>query len=95
MTHFDQLGISETLTGLLQKQGITQPTPVQEQAIPPMRAGRDVIAQAQTGTGKTLAYLLPLLARIKPPSLHRPVSSPSRSSASPNRSPSPLVLAPL
>ena len=66
MTHFDQLGISETLTGLLQKQGITQPTPVQEQAIPPMRAGRDVIAQAQTGTGKTLAYLLPLLARIKP-----------------------------
>ena len=66
MTHFDQLGISETLTALLQKQGITQPTPVQEQAIPPMRAGRDVIAQAQTGTGKTLAYLLPLLARIKP-----------------------------
>ena len=38
MTHFDQLGISETLTALLQKQGITQPTPVQEQAIPPMRA---------------------------------------------------------
>ena len=66
MTHFDQLGISETLTALLQKQGITQPTPVQEQAIPPMRAGRDVIAQAQTGTGKTLAYLLPLLVRIKP-----------------------------
>ena len=66
MTHFDQLGISETLTALLQKQGITQPTPVQEQAIPPMRAGRDVIAQAQTGTGKTLAFLLPILAKIKP-----------------------------
>ena len=60
MTHFDQLGISEQLAALLKKQGITTPTPVQEQSIPPMRAGRDVIAQAQTGTGKTLAFLLPL-----------------------------------
>ena len=66
MTHFDQLGISEQLVVLLKKQGITTPTPVQEQAIPPMRAGRDVIAQAQTGTGKTLAFLLPLLEKIKP-----------------------------
>ena len=66
MTHFDQLGISEQLAALLKKQGITTPTPVQEQAIPPMRAGRDVIAQAQTGTGKTLAFLLPLLEKIKP-----------------------------
>ena len=48
MTHFDQLGISEQLAALLKKQGITTPTPVQEQSIPPMRAGRDVIAQAQT-----------------------------------------------
>ena len=66
MTRFDQLGVSETLAALLKKQGITAPTPVQEQAIPPMRAGRDVIAQAQTGTGKTLAFLLPLLEKIKP-----------------------------
>ena len=66
MTHFDQIGVSETLAALLKKQGITTPTPVQEQAIPPMRAGRDVIAQAQTGTGKTLAFLLPLLEKIKP-----------------------------
>ena len=66
MTHFDGLGISEALVTLLKQQGITEPTPVQEQAIPPMRAGRDVIAQAQTGTGKTLAFLLPLLAKIKP-----------------------------
>ena len=66
MTHFDQLGVSEMLCALLKKQGIMEPTPVQEQAIPPMRAGRDVIAQAQTGTGKTLAFLLPLLAKIKP-----------------------------
>ena len=66
MTHFDQLGVSETLCALLKKQGITEPTPVQEQALPPMREGRDVIAQAQTGTGKTLAFLLPLLEKIKP-----------------------------
>ena len=66
MTYFDQLGISEQLVALLKKQGITTPTPVQEQSIPPMRAGRDVIAQAQTGTGKTLAFLLPLLEKIKP-----------------------------
>ncbi len=66
MTHFDQLGVSEALVTALKKQGITEPTPVQEQAIPAMRAGRDCIAQAQTGTGKTLAFLLPLLAKIKP-----------------------------
>ena len=66
MMKFDALGVSEVLTALLQRQGITEPTPVQEQAIPPMRAGRDVIAKAQTGTGKTLAFLLPLLEKIKP-----------------------------
>ena len=66
MTHFDQLGVSETLCALHKKQGITEPSSVQDQAIPPMRAGRDVIAQAQTGTGKTLAFLLPLLEKIKP-----------------------------
>ena len=65
MMKFDALGVSEVLTALLQRQGITEPTPVQEQAIPPMRAGRDVIAQAQTGTGKTLSFLLPLLEKIK------------------------------
>ena len=47
MMKFDALGVSEVLTALLQRQGITEPTPVQEQAIPPMRAGGDVIAQAQ------------------------------------------------
>jgi len=66
MMKFDALGVSEVLAALLQRQGITEPTPVQERAIPPMRAGRDVIAQAQTGTGKTLSFLLPLLEKIKP-----------------------------
>ena len=66
MIHFDQFGVSETLVTCLKTRGITEPTPVQEQAIPPLRAGRDVIAQAQTGTGKTLAFLLPILEKIKP-----------------------------
>lgn len=65
MSSFAEIGVSETLAALLKKQGITVPTPVQTEAIPPMRAGRDVIAQAQTGTGKTLAFLLPLLEKIK------------------------------
>ena len=66
MMSFAEIGVSETLCALLKKQGITVPTPVQERAVPPMRAGCDVIAQAQTGTGKTLAFLLPVLEKIKP-----------------------------
>lgn len=61
---FRELGISEELTALLKKNGITVPTPVQEQSIQHIRAGRDLIAQAQTGTGKTLAFLLPLFEDI-------------------------------
>lgn len=48
----------------LQKMGIKKPMPVQEQAIPALFAGRDVIARAQTGTGKTLAFLVPLAEKI-------------------------------
>ena len=66
MMPFAEIGVSEALCTLLKKQGISVPTPVQEHAVPPMRAGRDVIAQAQTGTGKTLAFLLPVLEKIKP-----------------------------
>jgi ATP-dependent RNA helicase DeaD len=50
--------------------GIVRPTPVQEKAIPPILAGRDVIGQAQTGTGKTLAFVLPILERLNPAASH-------------------------
>ncbi|MCP8969534.1 DEAD/DEAH box helicase [Ectobacillus ponti] len=60
------LQIDEQLQTALRRNGITEPTPIQEKAIPPLLEGRDVIAQAQTGTGKTLAFLLPILQRINP-----------------------------
>ena len=63
---FKQLGINSEVEKGLKKNGITSPTPIQTQAIPPALAGRDLIAQAQTGTGKTLAFLLPILEKIDP-----------------------------
>ncbi len=66
MTTFKELGISDNVCEALRKKGIKEATPVQEAAIPLARAGKDVIAQAQTGTGKTLAFLLPILGKIKP-----------------------------
>jgi len=61
---FRELGISEDLTKLLKKNGIVTPTPVQEQSIGYISSRRDLMAQAQTGTGKTLAFLLPLFEDI-------------------------------
>ena len=66
MTMFKELGISQEICETLAKKGIREATPVQEKAIPLARAGKDVIVQAQTGTGKTLAFLLPILEKIKP-----------------------------
>ncbi len=63
---FQSLGISSVLCSLLKKQGVQEPTAIQEQAIPPLFTGRDILAQAQTGTGKTFAFLLPSLQKIKP-----------------------------
>ncbi|WP_168119338.1 DEAD/DEAH box helicase [Paenibacillus sp. HB172176] len=63
-TAFSALGISRELLHLLQQNGIQEPTPVQRQTIPLLLKGQDVIAQAQTGTGKTLAFALPILEKI-------------------------------
>ena len=65
MKSFQTLGILPELAATLQKQGITAPTPIQEKTIPMIFNGKDLIAMAQTGTGKTLAFLLPILQRIK------------------------------
>ena len=65
MKLFEELSVSQPLCDALKKIGIREATPVQEAAIPALRNGRDTIVQAQTGTGKTLAFLLPLYDKIK------------------------------
>jgi ATP-dependent RNA helicase RhlE len=62
---FDTLGLSADLLRTVAEEGYTQPTPVQEQAIPLVLAGKDVLAAAQTGTGKTAAFTLPILDRLR------------------------------
>src|SRR6202049_3547218 len=60
MNKFSELTLSASLQSNLTRNGFVQPTPVQAQAIPPALEGRDVVATAQTGPGKTLAFLLPI-----------------------------------
>lgn len=67
---FLSLGIGLPLHDTLKANGITDSTPVQEKAIPLLLAGKDVVAQAQTGTGKTLAFLLPILEKADPLAMH-------------------------
>ena len=61
---FASLGLRAELLRALADEGYETPTPVQAQAIPPILQGRDVLAGAQTGTGKTAAFTLPLLQRL-------------------------------
>jgi len=62
---FDTLGLSADLLRTVAEEGYQQPTPVQAEAIPLVLAGRDVLAAAQTGTGKTAAFVLPILDRLR------------------------------
>ncbi len=65
---FAELGLNEQILAGVDALGFTTPTPVQAQAIPAVLEGRDVVASAQTGTGKTAAFALPVLQRIMPTS---------------------------
>lgn len=62
--NFEAIGISKELAEGLRRNGITKPTPIQEQAIPKLLEKIDIIAQAQTGTGKTLAFMLPIMETV-------------------------------
>ena len=62
---FDHLGLSPELLRAVEEEGYTDPTPIQEKAIPIVLAGGDLMARAQTGTGKTAAFALPILQRMK------------------------------
>ncbi|MGO0063805.1 DEAD/DEAH box helicase [Brevibacillus fluminis] len=68
MNKFQKVGIRTEFVHTLRDYGILEPTPVQDRTIPLVLAGRDVIAEAQTGTGKTLAFLLPILEKVDPQS---------------------------
>src|ERR687886_773855 len=80
MPTFEELGLSEPLLEALRHLGYETPTPIQEQAIPAMLSGGDVIGQAQTGTGKTAAFGLPMLEYIDPedPEVQALVLTPTR-----------------
>jgi ATP-dependent RNA helicase DeaD len=66
MASFADLGLSDSLLAALRDVGYESPSPIQEQAIPELLGGRDVIGQAQTGTGKTAAFGLPMMQLIDP-----------------------------
>ena len=62
--NFDELGLAPALFKAVQEKGYTTPTPIQQQAIPAVLAGEDLLAGAQTGTGKTAAFVLPILHKL-------------------------------
>ena len=63
---FKDLGLNAPILRALKEQGYDKPSPIQEKAIPPALAGRDVLGCAQTGTGKTCAFASPILQRLEP-----------------------------
>ncbi len=64
MTLFSELGLADPLLKALEAEGYTTPTPIQEQSIPHLLEGRDMLGLAQTGTGKTASFALPILQRL-------------------------------
>lgn len=63
---FQDMGLKTQLLKMIEKKGFINPTPIQADSIPPGLAGRDIMGQAKTGTGKTAAFAIPILNRIKP-----------------------------
>src|SRR3712207_4415568 len=80
MTTFADLGLSDLVLQALEDVGYDTPSPIQEQAIPVLLEGRDVIGQAQTGTGKTAAFGLPMTEAVDPsdPEVQALVLTPTR-----------------
>ena len=63
---FEEFILSNSVNRAIRDMGFSIPTPIQEEAIPPALSGRDIIGQAQTGTGKTVAFGIPIVERIDP-----------------------------
>ncbi|HEY8277282.1 MAG TPA: DEAD/DEAH box helicase [Methyloceanibacter sp.] len=85
MTSFDGLGLAEPLQRALKSENYAKPTPIQAQAIPLLIEGRDLLGIAQTGTGKTAAFALPLLHRLAATRLARVPRSPRALILAPTR----------
>src|SRR5215468_960572 len=68
---FKQLGLIPELVRAVAEEGYTAPTPIQAESIPLALEGRDIIGSAQTGTGKTAAFVLPILHRLAPNPNHK------------------------
>jgi ATP-dependent RNA helicase RhlE len=64
MKTFERLGLNGPFLQAIQDHGFSEPTPIQLQAVPPALAGRDLVGCAQTGTGKTVAFLLPSMQKL-------------------------------
>ena len=77
VTSFDELGLSPEILRAVTEAGYTTPTPIQAQAIPVVMAGLDVMGGAQTGTGKTAGFALPILQRLQRHANTSPCSAPT------------------
>jgi ATP-dependent RNA helicase RhlE len=75
MTQFSDLGLSQPVLQALDLKGYSTPTPIQAQAIPPVLSGRDLLGIAQTGTGKTAAFMLPSIDRLRDADKQTPFKS--------------------
>ena len=71
---FDTLGLDKNILKAITKKGYTKPSPIQAESIPPILKGQDVLASAQTGTGKTASFVLPILNHI----IKNPVNGPKK-----------------
>lgn len=80
---FDSLGLNPEILRAIAEQGYVEPTPIQQQAIPAVLQGRDLMASAQTGTGKTAGFTLPLLELLVKNQPHAKGRRPVRALISP------------
>ncbi|HEY3254673.1 MAG TPA: DEAD/DEAH box helicase, partial [Polyangiaceae bacterium] len=82
---FTDLGLSDTVLKALTAEGYVNPTPIQQKAIPEVLAGRDLLGCAQTGTGKTAAFALPMIERLMASNTPRDARRPRALVLSPTR----------
>ncbi|HBZ96399.1 MAG TPA: hypothetical protein DEO57_00975, partial [Phycisphaerales bacterium] len=91
---FSALQLAEPIVRAVAEQGYTTPTPIQAGSIPPALEGRDILGTAQTGTGKTCAFALPILQRLSTTKRQQPVRNKRHNKRARARAPRALILCP-